>query len=81
MSQLNRGGDGGAASGGDGGAASGGDGGAASGGDGGAGVMEQARENLAVLHARLERGAALAKEIQEKNDGSWQTWGGKRRRT
>ena len=31
-------------------------------------VMEQVREDLHALHARLERGAAMAKEIQEKNE-------------
>ena len=30
--------------------------------------MEQVREDLHALHARLERGAAMAKEIQEKNE-------------
>ena len=31
-------------------------------------VMEQVREDLHALHVRLERGAAMAKEIQEKNE-------------
>jgi len=58
MSQLNRG---------DAGAGSGGDAGAGSGGDAGAGVMEQAREDLAVLHARLwikEYGLASSAEAR-----------------
>ena len=30
--------------------------------------VQSVREDLAALQARLERGAALAKEVQEKNE-------------
>jgi len=82
MSQLNRGGDGGAASGGDGGAASGGDGGAASGGDGSAasggdGGAASGAVLLQIAAASLQRSAALATATREMNERLMSVLGGR----